>query len=592
MYRINRYGLIFATAFVFVMVSNLQAADESVPLLRYGFAAGKEYAFQVNIQVEAENHDETHEGVLSYTVASAKDKEFVLRQSGSLGNRIKAHDNATVMSPIPIGLMMGRMGMPVAGVQQGITINRQGERINSRQLTPLPFLLGDTETLVIEEFPAQAQSNWEKHRDVEIVERASSAPFGRLGGIGMRGATSDGKHTAAKEQINYTVIKSDGGSVDISKKYSLLASPESDQPARFEMTGEGQFTFDQAEKLIKTLSMKYECRLNEKNVTRKYPITLTYSLLSKEELAERKKKAEEARAAAIKAAEPKEFEPGERDKLLKDLKSADNRRIIDAANRLAKTPVDDHPADISKALVLLLGHSDTRVRNSAAAALKVWASPEAESALIKASQMEDASVRNPAIEALGNIKTPQAAKAAAEQMYRSRGEASKALKAMGPVAENATIECLKDRDMWVRGEACNVLKEIGGKKSIKALHDLSAKLGRDAPGEIPGAVSAITLRLASQPAAADETDTSKPKSDKSKASAKDKSATAMRTWHDSTGSFSVEAVLLSQKEGKVVLQKKDGKTITVDVSKLSPADKKFVANHAADLPGDSENPFD
>jgi HEAT repeat protein len=339
--------------------------------------------------------------------------------------------------------------------------------------------------------------------------------------------------------------------------------------------------------------MKYECLENEKNVIRKYPIAVSYHLLSPEEMAEQKKKADEARAAMEKAREPKDFEPGEKNRLLLDLKSTDTHRIRTAADRLAKAPVDDKPADVSKALALLLRHSDGWVQKSAAQALVVWAAPEAENALIKASQSEDVFVRNPSIEALEKFKTTNAAQAVAAQMYQqsSRQEASKALKAMGPIAEDATIDLLKDRDGWVRAEACSVLGEIGGKKSLKALRDISPKATGFEAINSKNAISAIELRLESEPDAA-VSESAKAKPADSAGSTPAESSAGLRTWHDTSGTFSLEAVMLSQQDGNVVLQKKDGKTVRVPVAKLSPADKKYIAEHAGDTPSKAENPFE
>jgi hypothetical protein len=542
----------------------------------------------VKIQTEAEKFDDVREGVLTYTVASAKENEFVLKPSGSLPAHIKPHPNEQMMPRMfpPMGPPIGFLGLGGGS----ITFNRLGEKIVSRELTPLPFLLGDMELLVFEEFPAEAKSSWEKQLELHVVERDSGGPFPRFSFAGRLDA---GTHTTAKEQINYTVLKSDKDKVDISKKYSLLSIPEEGKASHFEMTGDGQFTFDMVEGVIRSLSMKYECRENEKNVIRKYPITLTYRLLSAEELAERQKKAEEARAAAEKAQAPKEFEPGERDRLLKDLKSTDTHRIQTAADRLAKAPADDKPGDVSEALAQLLSSSDKWVQKSAAQALAVWAVPEAEDALIKASQSEDVFVRNPSIEALAKLKTTKAAEAVAAQMYQqnSRREAAKALKAMGPIAEDATINLLKDRDQWVRAEACSVLGEIGGKKSLKALRDLSPKSAGFEEINYKKAVSAIELRLKSEPVSSTSAD-AKPRPADSAGSTPPESSTGLRTWHDTSGTFSLEAVMLSQQDGNVVLQKKDGKTVRVPVAKLSPADKKYIAEHAGDTPNKTENPFE
>jgi len=55
----------------------------------------------------------------------------------------------------------------------------------------------------------------------------------------------------------------------------------------------------------------------------------------------------------------------------------------------------------------------------------------------------------------------------------------------------------------------------------------------------------------------------------------------MRTWTDSTGKYSVEAKFVALKDGKVRLQKRDGKTISVPVDKLSERDQKQVKQLAA-----------
>ncbi len=59
-----------------------------------------------------------------------------------------------------------------------------------------------------------------------------------------------------------------------------------------------------------------------------------------------------------------------------------------------------------------------------------------------------------------------------------------------------------------------------------------------------------------------------------KSSAADTSA--MRTWHDATRSFAVEAKLLSCQDGKVTLQRKDGRKITLSLEKLCDEDQEFV----------------
>ncbi len=55
-------------------------------------------------------------------------------------------------------------------------------------------------------------------------------------------------------------------------------------------------------------------------------------------------------------------------------------------------------------------------------------------------------------------------------------------------------------------------------------------------------------------------------------------ASKLRTWHDTTGSFSVQAEFVSATAGVARLRKTDGSTINVPMEKLSDEDQKFIRN--------------
>jgi HEAT repeat protein len=583
------------SAFVLVLgIPALLAADENSLLLRYGMKNGKQYAFEIKIQAELDDEDQIREGVITYSVASAKDSQFVVHPSGNLAPRTIPHPGAAPMG-IP---MMGpprfpggpRFGFGIGAGPQGITFNRQGEMlVASQELTPLPFLLGDVELIPFEELAADAtNSTWEKHRDVQVVEHESGGPFPRFMFGGPR--STDGKHTTAREQINYSVVKRNGDTVEISKTYSLRTNPEENSPSRFDMTGQGQFSFDLAAGVIKSFSMKYEVQENEKNSTHKIPITVTFHVLTDEELALRHKKAEEARIAAEEAAKPKPFQPGERQRLLRELRSADSHQVQTAANTLAKRLVDDRPAEVAKALAMLLRQPDEWIQGAAAKALEVWATPEVENNLIAATKSDNLWVRNSCILALGKIKSAKAAQAVAAQMHRSRGEAANALKAMGPIAEDATLGCLKDRDFWVQRETCNVLAEIGGAKSEKALQKLLQDSNRSISQEAQNAIAAIQRRTGSQGDSAAE-DQDAPAADArpaaEKPAEKEAQSDALRTWTSKGGKHSIKAKLLSVEGNKAVLQKQNGSQLKIDIDKLSEKDRKYIEDFNRE-----ENPFE
>ena len=66
------------------------------------------------------------------------------------------------------------------------------------------------------------------------------------------------------------------------------------------------------------------------------------------------------------------------------------------------------------------------------------------------------------------------------------------------------------------------------------------------------------------------------------------SAQEVRIWKSSNGKYSIEAKLLSYQDGELKLAKPDGSTLTVELSKLSSNDKKYV--ESLKLGGKEKNP--
>ena len=62
-------------------------------------------------------------------------------------------------------------------------------------------------------------------------------------------------------------------------------------------------------------------------------------------------------------------------------------------------------------------------------------------------------------------------------------------------------------------------------------------------------------------------------------------AEPLRKWSDATGQFNVQARLVEAGGGKVVLEREDGKRITVEVKKLTAEDQKYVANQRPEYQG-------
>src|SRR5262249_8119259 len=114
-------------------------------------------------------------------------------------------------------------------------------------------------------------------------------------------------------------------------------------------------------------------------------------------------------------------------------------------------------------------------------ALAVWATEESIGPLVELVGHGDRGIRIRAMATLGNFKPPpaQAAEPIARRLsdFADRREASRALQALGPVAEKAGMPLLDSSDRGVPEEACNILKVIGTRESLDSLNKVAS--GRD-----------------------------------------------------------------------------------------------------------------
>jgi len=217
---------------------------------------------------------------------------------------------------------------------------------------------------------------------------------------------------------------------------------------------------------------------------------------TEERLAAQKAEAAVAQAAAAKANEPKPLQASERAKLLRDLKAKDEWAVRNAADRLAKAPASGDAEEFAAVLTPLLSDRNNWIRTSAAKALVNWATTNSAPALRTAVGDNDLWLRKAAMEALARFPSPENAQAIAARLLElgDRGDAVKALETIGPVAEPAVLAYLKDRDGWVRLEACKLLGRIGTAKSLPALEEFGANgQGFDKP-ETEKAIQAIRAR--------------------------------------------------------------------------------------------------
>jgi hypothetical protein len=550
-----------------------QLLADDPPKLSYAFQKDREYLYRVKIVADLPDETRTHDGVYTYKVTDAADTQCTLQVFGNLGQRVQYKPDASrgfgppMLPPFPrhFGPRFGEPMLP-----PGTTIGRQGNLITQGNVHALPLLLGSAEMLIVEPLPNEAKAAWDTQTGLGVVEQNESRHrFGPFGGTEVaHGAT---------EKINFNVQETTPETVKIGKTYSLETAPEAGKGSRISMSGHGDFEFDRKKGVIKSQSMDYEIKVNENNVSVTVPVKLNFHLLTDEEVAAEKKRVADAAAAAAEAARPKPLTASERPELLRDLQSGDNMRIQRAADRLAKGIRDDHPEAISRALCRAMKGADEWTQPKLLGALKVWATPDAEATIVAAAKQSNIFVSGPALDAIKSFKSQAAAEAAGAALpnMQVRGNASAALKAMGRVAEPYVIPYVDSQDFFLKKEAWGILKEIGGKKSIRALKSELSKAAWHEKDELQQTIGAIESRAddntvdAAQPATA----SSKTAVD---AADSDEPEQKSRKWHDATGTYSVDAAFVHFGDGKVTLKKTDGKTITIPLAKLSDDDQDFV----------------
>jgi hypothetical protein len=316
----------------------------------------------------------------------------------------------------------------------------------------------------------------------------------------MARSTDGGVKLSAQETVDYSVRQTAGDLVHISKQENIRSDEQADGNPTFQMSGAGEWVFDRKQGVLMSHTMTCTLTVTEKGVSVKIPITVECRLMTAEETAKLREQTQAAAAAVQKAAaaanEPKPLEAGEREKLMSDLKSSNEWTVQAAAERLAKAPAQGNAEEIAALLTPLLSDRNSFVKTAAAKALVNWATPDSTAALRKATEDNDLWLRKAAMEALARFPTPENAQAVAARLVEmsDRADADKALEVMGSAAEPAVLTYLKDRDSWVRLEACKVLGKIGTTNSISAIEVFGANGQGFDRTESEKAIAAIRAR--------------------------------------------------------------------------------------------------
>jgi HEAT repeat protein len=130
---------------------------------------------------------------------------------------------------------------------------------------------------------------------------------------------------------------------------------------------------------------------------------------------------------------------------------------------IATTPDDSRRQEVITALTPLVDGQGVLDRTKAAGALAAWSGQAQLDLLVRELDQSDEGVRRAVLGALGRLRDPRAAPAIAQRLLvpADRGNAGRALTAMGAEAAPVVQPFLQSQDREVRSEAARILRTLG-----------------------------------------------------------------------------------------------------------------------------------
>jgi hypothetical protein len=359
--------------------------------------------------------------------------------------------------------------------------------------------------LVIEPLE-RGRREWEISKDCDCVtgEEPQQNPFYFRH---LRHAFGDSRIAfTARQRATYVLEKTEKNLVEIAKRFELATHEQAGGAPRVRSQGEGRFYFDLEEGLPESGEMSLTVSFALEGDERHLPVKVTWKRLAVDEL----ERALAPQAVAPAGRRELQLTEAEFEQSLADLESGDPFRIQAACDQLAKIKPGGPHSEIVDRLTMLVEDRDVSVRLAAIKAMGTWGDADEVPVLIESLDDESHAVRWAAFESLGKFRNERGAAAVAKWLSRDRNYASRALIAMGPVAEPAVLALfdvggsvtgggLRDSeasDNATRAEACRILQQIGNDRSLSVLKtaaESSDFLLRTAAGDALRAIRARTM---------------------------------------------------------------------------------------------------
>jgi hypothetical protein len=315
---------------------------------------------------------------------------------------------------------------------------------------------------------------------------------------GQRGQGAQGVLTA-RQKTTVRVKEVTPQTVSFEKTLSLDSYLMTGSEPRVSATGHGKYVFDRAAGCPKRVEL--ECTTVEvtEDLSRRSILTLRWEML---EGAER----EAALAPPPPVPTEKPMLPAEQvSKLMGQLNSDDTATRQIAARELSGGRLEQATPELLRAMTLLANDSDDTVRHAALTILANYGTAEQAPALLRGLHDSAMGITTTILHGLARLKDPRTAAPLAEflasgqndqQFFQSprANEVAETLIKIGPPSETPVLAVLKEKNIETRVQACLVLKQIGTKKSLGPLKELTSYPSKELSEAASAACQAIQER--------------------------------------------------------------------------------------------------
>jgi HEAT repeat protein len=352
-------------------------------------------------------------------------------------------------------------------------------------------------SLAFDELPPAKQAKWESNRtrkivfiDEEVVgfpQRFAMLRYGRYAqlrpeSVQLQRTTLNQMNV--EEKTSYELVElSDEKAVVKTRLVSSWVSGVSGKKA-VDLETTGQYTFDRGRNVIAKGHSQSELRVTSEGIEAKLPFKMAFVLqevLTAEQMKERAAKLEadhsEAEATRLKESE---LRVSKAIAVLKETSSkpTDVRTALTTLATARRNAAKPERKEVAALLNKFLKSEDDTVRMAAVRAAQEWATAENIPTLLELLKTTQSYQRSTIIQALGATGGNADVATVLVRLMESsntRFPASQALQKMGPIGESAVLPLLKSTERTTRDDACQILGEIGGKKSKAALEAIMAK---------------------------------------------------------------------------------------------------------------------